>query len=377
MPVKIATTVAELDEYREVWPQLLERSNNRSITQTWEWMKTWWDVYGEDRELLLACKYKQGVVVGIAPLSLAKMRTKYFGVLKYKTAWLLGSGKTTGRGVVSDYLDFIVEKGEEEDFVRALLGFLKECPEWEEIILENISCESSTPRMLTQHAGEYGLSCEIISRTPSILIKLPGSWDEYLQGISSSLRYKISKGRREFEKLGGVYHLVREKEELPVAFEKLGSLHQYRWTSRGEPGAFSSEQWKDFHRRFMGSVFEKGWIKLSFLEIEGKPVAANYNFAFDRKIHYFQSGLIPHENKHVRLGLILHSFCIEEAINEGFEEYDFLQAGSKGAGYKEIWGNYSRDLFKIRIARRCNKERVYWFLNRMFNTARSVKNSIS
>jgi hypothetical protein len=57
--------------------------------------------------------------------------------------------------------------------------------------------------------------------------------------------------------------------------------------------------------------------------------------------------------------LILHSYCIEEAIKEHFTEYDFLRMGGKGGGYKNDWGNYNRPLFDLRISRRTLKEGVY------------------
>ena len=247
---------------------------------------------------------------------------------------------------------------------------------WDEIILENISAESDTTSLLQRFAEGYGLNFKIINRTPSILIKLPESWDEYVKSISSSLRYKINRGRKEFGKLGGTYHLVKEESELPQAIAELERLHQYRWKSKGKQGAFSSHEWKTFHQKLMLLLLNKGRLKLSFLKLDDQVVAVNYNFAFDQKIHFFQSGLIPHQNKHVRLGLLLHSYCIEEAINEEYKEYDFLKIGTSGPGYKEMWGNYSRDLLTIRMSRKSNKESIYSLLDGVMSLGRKAKDEI-
>ncbi len=364
---------SELLSLRDEWERLILNSCNPSITQSWEWMKTWWDVYGEERKLLVLCGYKDGKLVGIAPLSVGRKRTYYFNYLKYKTIWFLGSGKTKARGVVSDYLNFIVEKGNEKRCIKGFLEYLSNHIGWDEIILENISTESAPPVLLQRFAQEYGLKLSIVSRTPSILIKLPDSWDEYIKSISSSLRYKIKRGRNEFGKLKGTYHLVKKESELPKTFADLGRLHQHRWNSKGKAGAFSSHEWKTFHQRLIPMLFDKGWLKLSFLKLNGQTVAVNYNFAFNKRIHFFQSGLIPHKNKHVRLGLLLHSYCIEEAINEGYEEYDFLQTGASGPGYKGMWGNCSRDLLTIRIARKSAKEKLYSLLNHGLMCGRNLK----
>ena len=99
-------------------------------------------------------------------------------------------------------------------------------------------------------------------------------------------------------------------------------------------------------------------------------MAANYNFVLGGKVHFFQSGMVQHENKHLRLGLILHSYCIEEAIREGLTEYDFLKVGQAGAEYKDMWGNCSRDLLDIRISRASRKEAV---LQGVMNLMKSLK----
>jgi len=364
---------SEIDELREGWCRILEGKAQGSVTQTWHWNKTWIDVYGKERDLYTLCAYENGKLCGIAPLAFSKNPVKHFGILGYRTMWFLGSGKTRERSVLSDYLDFIIEKGKEEGFIAGFVEYMKNYPDWDEIILENVSCESLSPGLLKKHCSRGGLMCDIVGRVPSFLIKLPSTWENYLGSISSGLRYRIKRGREEFDRLGGVYILIKDEKELDNAFRDLGKLHQERWTSKGEPGAFASEEWKTFHARLMKNIFKEGWLKLCFLRLNGVPLAANYNFAYNNKIHYFQSGMVPHENKHVRPGLLLHSFCIEEAINEGFEEYDFLQAGGKGAGYKEMWGNYSRDLLRIRISRNSGKEKIYRMLNRGLSGLKRIR----
>lgn len=367
---------SELLSLRDEWERLILSSYNPSITQSWEWMKTWWDVYGKERKLLVLCAYQDDTLVGIAPLSIGRERTSHFKCLKYKTIWFLGSGKTKDRGVVSDYLDFIVEKGNEKRCIKGFLEYLSNHIGWDEIILENISAESDSLGLLQRFAKEYGLNYNIINETPTILIKLPKSWDEYLKSTSGSLRYKIKRGRKEFAKLGGTYGFVEKKSELYKVVEALERLHQYRWSSKGIAGAFSSPEWKTFHMKLIPLLFDKGYLNLSYLGFGNEIVAVHYGFSFNNRLHFFQSGMIPHQNKHVRLGLLLHSYCIEEAIKEGCKEYDFLQIGASGPGYKTMWGNYSRDLLTIRIYKQSNKEKLYATLQKGLMLGRKLKSEV-
>ncbi|MBN2512089.1 MAG: GNAT family N-acetyltransferase [Sedimentisphaerales bacterium] len=341
------------------WERLHAHSADSSVVQGWDWADCWWRTYGGDRTSWVLGAYRDGELVGIAPLAKNLNPTRYFGFLGLQTIWFVGSGRTKARGVLSEYLDFIVRDGSKDECARALLGYLAGDTGWDEIILDNISAESGTVALLERYARDYGLKYEVVDKTPTILIKLPASWDEYLQSISSNLRYRINRGRKEFTSHGGEYHLVENEAQLSGAMADLEKLHQHRWEGKGQDGAFASQHWKSFHTLLVPRLFDKGMVKLSFLKLDGQAVAANYNFACNGKIHFFQSGMIPHENKHIRLGLILHSYCIEEAIREGYKEYDFLKISSSGPGYKEMWGNYSRDLLTIRITRKTIKEYAY------------------
>ena len=112
----------------------------------------------------------------------------------------------------------MVVKGREKQFIDALLPFLSNLPNWDEMILENISCESPIPDLLKTAAAQNHLGFQIIRRAPSILIKLPNTWDDYLKSIGKNLRYKINRGRREFEKRNGYYHLLDNELDIPEAY---------------------------------------------------------------------------------------------------------------------------------------------------------------
>jgi CelD/BcsL family acetyltransferase involved in cellulose biosynthesis len=376
MEFKLIKKFEDLSNFRAQWNRLLENSSDKSITQTWEWLFTWWKIYGEERKLYVIIGSDNNEIVGIAPFSIPKTKTKYFKILNYNTIWFIGSGETIDRNVTSDYLNLLTMGGKEKLFINSLLKWLNDLPFWDEIILENISSESIVPELLKEATENNALNFEITQKAPSILIKLPPTWETFMQAIRPNLRYKIRRGRKEFEKLKGRYHLIQSEKDIPEAFHHLEFLHQHRWRVKGIAGAFSSPKWKAFHRELMPLIFKNGWLRLSFLELDGNVTAANYSFVYDKKMHFFQSGMIPHKNKHVRLGLILHSYCIEEAIKEGDEEYDFLKVGYGDREFKKMWGNYSRDLVNLRISRNNNKEIIYGFFKKIVHFLRSGKNWI-
>jgi CelD/BcsL family acetyltransferase involved in cellulose biosynthesis len=293
---------SEFNSLREPWNDLLSQSDLASVAQTWEWQRNWWDIYGKDRQLNIIVGRENDKIVGIAPFSTTKQKRKRAGFIPYKTIYYLSTGVVSGRNVVSEYLDFIVCMERRREFVSGVLKWLVQYMDWDEILIESVSAESDLPALMKEGSAFLNLRFEITKDLPSVLIKLPQSWSVYLETADSTLRYKINRGRREFEKVKGKYERIDDEGGLADAFLELERLHQHRWESRGGAGAFSDPKWREFHRRFILFAHRNGWLRLSFLLLDGKAVSANYNFAFHEKIHFFQSGIIPHENKHLRLG---------------------------------------------------------------------------
>src|SRR4051794_5188535 len=65
--------VDDLGSVRDEWNALAERAGN--LFATHEWAAAWWEVYGEDRSLLVtACRDSAGRLVALLPLYLASRR---------------------------------------------------------------------------------------------------------------------------------------------------------------------------------------------------------------------------------------------------------------------------------------------------------------
>src|SRR5919112_776950 len=92
-------TVLERDHdfaaLKEEWEELYRSSPLATPFQSWAWLYSWWEYYGENYELRLIVLRNGDLLVGIIPLMLER-RWLFFGRLLF-----IGSG-------VSDYLDVLV-----------------------------------------------------------------------------------------------------------------------------------------------------------------------------------------------------------------------------------------------------------------------------
>ena len=73
------------------WNNLLVNSNSDNIFLTWEWVKTWWEIYGKNYKLfLITIRDANGKLLAIAPLKVAN-RNMIFG--KVSILGFIGCGE--------------------------------------------------------------------------------------------------------------------------------------------------------------------------------------------------------------------------------------------------------------------------------------------
>jgi CelD/BcsL family acetyltransferase involved in cellulose biosynthesis len=355
------------------WNTLLETSAANTLTLTYEWLSTWWEVFGEQRELYILAVRDCRELIGIAPL--LKRTVQHYGLLPFRRLELLASGEDEADEICSEYLDFILKEGREAEALEKIFEHLGEGEdEWDEILLTDMAGESVNVPILKRLCDDKGTRCQVVKDQHSIYLPLPDTWEGLLETLSRDFRRKILRDRRILDESGGQMRIIDRAEEFENNFETLIRLHQMRWTARGEPGVFSSEKFTRFHRSLAPRLLEKGWISLFTLSIHGEPICALYDFIYNKKMYYYQSGLDA-ENKLLNsAGLLLRSFAIEKAIEAGLTECDFLKGDINS--YKSRWRGQTRSIIQLRLSRQHSKEAIYTTTTRFIDGLRQIKRAL-
>ncbi len=377
MKTTILTTTAEWDARASEWQQLVDACANPSITLTWPWLRSWWDVFGNDsRQLRIVLVHDEDRLVGAAPLLLRRDPRRHYKVLSLRRVELLASGEERGAPICSDYIGWPTVAGYEDAVTEAVLAvLLRELrAEWDEVVLPDMSADAAVTRSLRERHGTGGVVVTEERREPAAVLDLAPSWDAMLERLGSGLRYKIRRGRRDFEAQGGTYHAVMAGEPWEHAFETLVGLHQARWEGKGEPGAFKHPKRLAFHRLVIPRLLEAGWLRLGVLTMPDGPLGAIYNTRYRGQVFFYQSGIRLTEQTHLRPGVLLHAYEIEDAIRAGASEYDFLKRGH--SEYKDAWSSRSRDLVRLRVAQRNIRNWSYEALRAGMAQARRVKHRL-
>ena len=349
MRVQRFTDIDDLAPLATDWDRLAEGIPFRS----WDWLSTWWRHYGQCPEdcrpvrhlFTLGVFDRMERLVGVAPWYLERSRSRG------RVVRFLGSGE-----VCSDYMSLLCQPGRESRVVEELVEWLmkpdRKCVaggygEWDMIELTGVDAQDETVERFSQELIGRGNTVHSRPGPSCWRISLPTSWDEFLAVLSKNHRKKLRRSWRAMVDTGrAVLHTVERKDDLRLAWEILVDLHLLRRLSLGEPGCFSSRQFTDFHREVTPKLLRNGQLLLHWVELDGRPVAAEYHLGCNGVIYAYQAGMEP-EASDISPGHLAHGLAIRRAIERGYQTFDFMRGDEP---YKAHWRAKPRQSVEIRAA---------------------------
>jgi CelD/BcsL family acetyltransferase involved in cellulose biosynthesis len=352
----------ELALIRTAWGELLAESSSRTIFLTWEWLKPWWDAFGEGRQIIaLAASDDEGGLAGLALLS--SERRRIVTGITLKTLRLLGDGSTD-----SDTLDFIVREGYEGPFVKSVLDWCAQHEsEWDILELNTVPQPSAVARELQNEFAARGWVCWQRENVHQI-VALPGKWEEYLSSLSKNMRASVNSKMRKLEKR---YQVQRRKcespEELSEFLDQLYRMHTMRWSLLEQSGSFFLPARRQFYTEMARAFLQRGWLDFWLLELNGKPAAAEFGFHYGKTYYFLQTGFDPAYFAD-SVGFVLKAQIFRELIKQGMEAYDFLGDDDP---YKQRWAPQTHTTLFRTCARPGTRGSLFIGLTRSANRSKA------
>jgi CelD/BcsL family acetyltransferase involved in cellulose biosynthesis len=346
--IAVVSSREEFQALEEPWNQLLANSPANTYFLRWEWVWSWWEAFGVAQGVLHILVVKRGErIVGIGPFY--RMTSKMGRMLPVQQLLFLGTSTSSVGDVGSEYLDLITQGQQGRDIAQMMFEQILAANVCQELVLLHVPAQSSTMQCVLERAESAGFMCQELQRWQCPYIVLPDSWEKFLETLGSTMRYKFRKNLRELAKHGDhAFRITTAQDELKTDLEQLVRLHQARWEGRGMSGVFADTQYHRFLKMVSGYALQNDHLRLSLVTVSAKPVAALFNLAYGNKIYYYQSGFDTSLDKKVAIGTFAHSLCLEQAITEKLEEYDFLLKGSLDT-YKDRWTQQVREIVDYRL----------------------------
>ena len=314
------------------WNALLHNSKADTPFLTLEWQKTWWDCLCEG-ELHLITVRDSGALIGVAPLFILTQADAE-GQLR-RILRLIGSVDA------SDYLDLIAMRGRERDVLQALLDALARSNDWDVLDLYNVPEASCTREWLPELAAERGWKLTDEKQVVCPIIHLPATFDDYVASLDKKERHELRRKLRRAEGTEGVtWYAITGSDRAHDLDEAAEAFIDLMMKSRSDKSDFMTDRMRRFFHQMIHATHDGGFLHLTFLEVDGVKAATYLSFDYNHKRLVFNSGLATEGFQSLSAGIVLVARMIEDAIQQGYSEFDFLRGDEKykyQLGAKDTW----------------------------------------
>ena len=324
------------------WNALLESSATNVIFLTWEWQATWWRHLTPGEMLVITFRDNDDKLQAIIPLflSVSNDGSRALSII--------------GCEDVSDYLDFIIRPEQEASLCAELLTVLTSdrVPAWDRMVLCNLPQSSTAYRVLPNLALGQRLSVNLRTQAVCPVISLPSSWEQYLSSLDKKQRHEIRRKirRAETEAVTNWYVISHATHELVSEMESFIELHRL---SSPEKNIFMDTRMHEFFSDIAVTMADRDWLHLSFIEMQGERAAGMLSFDYNGSLQVYNSGYAPDRYAQWSPGIVLLSYCIQDAIARGRSTFDFLRGEEE---YKYRFGAQPNPVYELTIAQAKNTQ---------------------
>ena len=378
MKLALLDLTADFDRVKDIWCSLSADSNH-SYFLSWGWIENWIRCLPENIPVKLAVYSEHGLPILAFFLGHAKVVRR--GVIHSRSLFLNSTGIPLFDQLYIEYNSML-----HTGIVKYSLQEVLEClpKDWDEFVMPGLD-SNAFPGSLTNRAMQVG-NISVQKEIPSPYVDLDlvrQTHGDYVSLLSRNTRSIIRRSYRGYETRGPVVCEVANDEKSALnIFDELVRLHQRAWQARGTKGAFASDFFGNFHRRLILQRFKHGEIQLLRTCAGDVVIGCLYNFVFNRKVYFYQSGINYETDKRLKPGFICHVEAVRHNVAAGHACYDFLGGDSP---YKKklsthqaklIWAKVQKPRMKYRLETRLrtikktvqsllHKSKVTVFLNRL------------
>ncbi|MDD0852516.1 GNAT family N-acetyltransferase [Halobacteriovorax sp. GB3] len=336
MSVKIINDLASFKSIQEDWDRLYELNEHLTVFSSWHWNYNWYETIGknEGELFLVVVSNKEGLPVGIAPLSLKKRGRK--SVLSF-----------LNDDYVADYSDFIFDNTFADYFFNELFATLNEHKKmWSQIELSRVRNDSLSFEQLEKYLGKSNGVSSFICHAP--VLKIEEDWESFFPKLSKKLRQELRTTKNKIKKEFNCEPVFIDHDQKEDLYKSLVKFHVSRQENKVGTSFFLEEELSSFYKRLIDDLSPVSETNISGIIIDDKVVSVVMGFKDRDHFRYW----IPSFDSAIRIGSLgkLHlSYLVESSFLNEMKGFD-LMIGVEN--YKLKWANESVDCFQFNYFKR-------------------------
>ena len=367
------------DVPRSTWDRLATLNPAATPFSQWAFQRAWWDAYGasaHDQTLLVTATTgtaggaEAGDPIAIVPLMHRHEVEPGDAATASKIRHGDGSDLTPvaptakavffGASYHADYATILAAPADMPAVATALVDHLA-APDpsdpdhpvpWDAIDLRRLRCGDPAVDALAAAFGRreisdgWTLNLEREDVCPVASIPEGIGFEGFLSTLDKKARHEI---RRKIRRAGAAGDIELAHSPDPLTdLDVFIDLHQSKW---GPDGLFPPTPGGDASRVFIRRWFEEsgsdGPVKLLFLTLGGKRIAAGILVVDGDRLMFYNAGIDP-DARDLSPGVIFIAESIRFAVESGKREFDFLRGNEP---YKYEWGSVDEPVQRLLVRR--------------------------
>jgi CelD/BcsL family acetyltransferase involved in cellulose biosynthesis len=352
------------------WDALAARTPWATPFSGWAFQRAWWDAYGANahEETLLVCTDGPdgGAPVAIVPLmhrhevepsdALTRTTIRHGGTMELTPVEPTATAVFFGASYHADYATILAAPDDLPAVAEALADHLSNTlgrHRWDVVDLRRLRCGDPASDALAAAFGAremaegWTLNVEREDVCPVVTLPEGVDLDGYLGTLGKKERHEI---RRKVRRADSVGELRFDDSADPLAdLDAFIDLHQKRWGDLGLfPDTPGGAQSRVFARRLFELNGAGGPLRLTFLTVGGRRIAAGIHFETDDGFLYYNAGIDP-DARDLSPGVLMVYAYVRRAIAAGKRRIDLLRGNEP---YKYEWGAVDEPIQRLLVRRR-------------------------
>lgn len=327
------TEIPDPDSLRALepeWRLLAESVGDVSPFLSPDWLLPWQDSFLAGNLWTLVVR-KAGQFIGLAPFFI------YRHPDGARQITFLGNG-------ISDRLDLLAAPGESNGVAGAVLRHLADRSElWDLCDFRDVPADSPLLTAPFPRAAQSRSQPE----EPCPVVRLPAVPEQVLELLACKQRDNLQRCARRVAEAGEISYQTADAHSRAHVFDELMQIHDARWRAKGGSGPLSEPGIRSFHAEATERLLSAGMLRLHVLRFQGRAIAVQYCIHKNSRGYSYLTAFDP-DFARFSPGLLLIAFTLQQAVQEGAVEFDFLRGREP---YKYLWGARDRPQYRRLIIR--------------------------
>ena len=345
MQVDCITNIEQFNKLKSNWEAVYAADPNVTIFVSWGWLRGWFEVV-PDRWLVLAARPENtSAYVAFLPLRINAGQRRL----------------QMGGNHLADHTGFVCLPEHKEATIPVFVHYIQQYLKWDQFQMRDVLDDR-----LNVFLNDFPSQQFILRQTDSTscpYLPLPESWEEYLEGLSSTTRRNIRYYTRQVERLHEFRVTNVREDNFDRQIETSLMLWRLRW-------GVKPEHFLDSYRTVLRHCFENDHLWVTILWDGVVPVAGMAAF-IDKQNKSFSPYISGYDDRYAKLspGTVMMGYGIRYAIENGFETCDFLRGDE---AYKFTIGGVERFNTNVIITRKSLRMTARKVMGRIHRTIRNT-----